>query len=151
MGCDVHMILQYKQFGNWETFPVPPDFENRCYDCFTMLAGVRHTALVVAIDGPKGLPKDSDFPDINDKNREYGCIEYNGKYLGEHNFSYLTLKEIIQYYNKYLCKRKEKHDPDKSSLENVKFYCTRLIEYMEFFKNGDNNAEDIRIVFGFDS
>jgi hypothetical protein len=98
MGCDIHMILQIKKNGKFETLK---DFivgDYRSYNAFAVLANVRNGYGFAGCDTgdewpyisePRGLP--DDFL-INDDYR----LLVNGEeiWLGEHSHSYLTLDEI---------------------------------------------------------
>ncbi len=147
MGCDIHMLLQHKERGTW----VDKEILNidRDYSLFGVLAGVRGT-YEVAIDMPRGLPKDfimhdvpsgcfdrenppNEYvdklhPTILTKDDDYRPGYYN---LGEHSFSYLTLYEI----NKY--KHWDKIGFVDQNFRDLFFKCP--------------NLKNWRIVFGFDS
>ena len=57
MGCDIHGVFQKKVGDAWED--IPSDYEqNRHYQLFSILAGVRGGRGEDPIDYPRGLPPD---------------------------------------------------------------------------------------------
>lgn len=138
MGADIHIIVQYKEKGKWETYFEYPDYpyeinEDRDYQSFSLLAGVRGS--FESIQYPRGLPHDLEM-----EMDEEGCMCHKGKWLGNHSHSYLTLSEIV--------KKKV------TLLEATEFWLIyRIIEDLHRIqeKLGDFKNNNIRIVFGFDS
>lgn len=145
MGCDIHAIAQIKRKDNWETIG-QLDID-RDYELFNILAGVRGDG-ADSISEPRGLPEDF-------RNIGYH-IEWNydintstlldGQWdLGDHSYSYITLKELTN--KRILKKLKEKcwcSDENNGIFKFIK-------EYSKGAKRLKIKLEDIRIVFGFDS
>lgn len=98
MGCDIHEIIEKKQpDGTWKMVETPLNTW-RSYDTFAMLANVRNGygfagcptgAGFIPISPPKGLPSDLSIdPDSYDDDVPW---------LGDHSFSWLTLRELQEY------------------------------------------------------
>jgi hypothetical protein len=111
MGCDIHVAVEYKRKNeekwfngdNWRINPhwelderkskyeLNPIYDARNYTLFGILAGVRRSENDMIAE-PKGFPKDSSL-----ETRE----EYDSWDGDVHTPSYLTLKEIKDYYNRH--------------------------------------------------
>ena len=112
MGCDIHIQIERRVNGEWQTvewvdpfkreyyadkikggeLDMPEDFDNRNYDLFGVLADVRNGtwgAPNQPIAQPRGLPDDM-------VNRAKHDAE-DGYWLGDHSFSWLTLSELQAY------------------------------------------------------
>jgi hypothetical protein len=140
MGCDIHCITQIKQDDlYWET--VEQLDINRDYELFNILASVRGNGSG-SISSPRGLP--NDFYNIGWHKDNYDDLK-NSWYLGEHSFSYVTLKELI---NKKVLKNIKENCWCSNEKEGIfKF----INDYSKAAKKYKIKLENIRIVFGFDS
>lgn len=114
MGCDIHSIGQVKKSGTWETVVTQPGGDDRDYNSFAVLAGVRNG---YGFGGCKtgegwpvlyeqrGLPEDIQLIDgENVKLTEpfYWSETSDPEYefwIGDHSHSWLTLKELHNIYN----------------------------------------------------
>jgi hypothetical protein len=115
MGCDIHMYAEvrnkktnkwekvgkvfknewydpeqktkvYEEHGyEWNAQFTDQPYDERNYDVFAVLAGVRRDA--TPIDKPRGLPED-----ISDEVKQIAENDPDG-----HSYSYLTLKELLSY------------------------------------------------------
>lgn len=130
MGCDIHLFVETREPGGpWRLTRVErtcPDckgtrltlqpchwcrrspgkvagFDDRSYDTFAILAGVRNDHGFVPIAKPRGLPNDmspelrgiasdEDGDRWDDLKAEHGAGS-----LGDHSFSWLTLEELLKY------------------------------------------------------
>lgn len=147
MGCDIHLIVQARRDGAWEdvvlNLDAPIDWDDytesfweaRSYATFALLADVRnHDGRVQPIAGPRGLPDDFECDDArwkvgNDGNL-VGDVERNGKDLGEHSHSWVTLAEL-------------KAVPADQLWALPDTWIPELEKY--------GAPDDVRLVFGFDS
>lgn len=143
MGTDIHMILQSRKKGIWR-HKAAIDLD-RNYDLFAVLAGVRANIPSnedIVISPARGLPKDIGGEiDIKESGSIY--IEIGNEssipylfFLGQHNFSWLTLREVLKHYIKHW-KSQEVKEPLDYMLNKIKRYVKPKGMY--------------RIVFGFDS
>ena len=149
MGCDIHMVAQVKQDGNWQT--VDRLSISRCYDLFAILAGVRNGCGFSGvptgdgfspIDRPRGLPPDFD-----------GTSEDHG--LGYHSFSWLSLRELqecdltrtTRKYRWIESKQRMKALPPQTYRQCVGLAWDNLLSRLV----SRGNPDEVRIVFGFDS
>lgn len=150
MGCDIHIIGQYKGPHNraWNTFIVPEKFSNRDYDFFGILAGVRSLEHE-AISEPKGLPVDLVHTSLDDDldtlllntlldptNEDY------------HSFTYHTYIDISEYIDERM--------EDMSYFIDGKEYephaaMKKLGDLKDFLRHFKVRGGDVRIVLGFDS
>lgn len=101
MGTDIHIVAEVKRDGKWHLsdVSVPRD---RNYDTFGILANVRNGfgfagvktgEPLTPISLPRGLPKD-----MSEALKEK--LSPDSYFLGDHSFSYITLKEMLEYdYN----------------------------------------------------
>lgn len=122
MGTDIHCIWQKRIDNQWDDIPSNYE-ENRHYQLFAVLAGVRNGTgfagvklgeSVTPISEPRGLPKD--FPcneyaeHLCDINKMSPCdLEFHKNYrdegdlpsksLGDHSFSWLSGKEMLDWYD----------------------------------------------------
>lgn len=125
MGCDIHMQVQRRVGEAWETVSALPrrpcswckgrgHYEGRpkdqCYSCkgdggetgpyddrnytvFSVLANVRNDGYVKPIAEPRGLPEGlaEELPeDPNDEDKDLMP-------LGDHSFSWMTLRELAEH------------------------------------------------------
>jgi hypothetical protein len=120
VGCDIHLAVERRnESGQWERV-LPTEearipwlvekadegakwamravgvtwFDERNYELFAILAGVRNRFDIEPISLPRGLPDD-----LSDEAR--ALDNYDGDdgdvYLGDHSQSWLTVKEILDY------------------------------------------------------
>ena len=140
MGCDIHLVVQRRVDGSWEDVDLGLgeeemwDFwEARSYDTFALLADVRNDGTITPISKPRGIPSDFDCDDYRRPSERWGQligdVEHNGKDLGEHSHSWVTLAEILAA-------------PDR-----VRCMDDAVVAELESFGAPD----DVRLVFGFDS
>lgn len=128
MGCDIHLYVEYKKtidgVTNWYSgdylivnpyygtdeyeskYDIVSLYDDRNYDLFAILADVRNGCKNKYISLPKGLPNDI----TNVTAKEAFRWRYDG-----HSYSYLTLKELLEFEPEPI-KRKgylDKEDADK--------------------------------------
>lgn len=148
MGCDIHLIVQARRDGVWEDIDPGPQIEDDYgdtfwepgyYPTFALLADVRNDPSwdITPISTPRGIPADFECDDFRyDKGgpgigvRLVGDVERNGKDLGEHNHSWVTLAEL-------------KAVPEDQRWALPEAWIPELEKF------GD--PDDVRLVFGFDS
>lgn len=98
MGTDIHPVVQFRDANKeWHDIKVHPDtLDDRCYALFAVLANVRNGfgfagvptgQPVKPIAEPRGLPDDFDL----EKH------ESDDKYMGDHSFTWVTLRELNEY------------------------------------------------------
>jgi len=111
MGCDIHICTEIKKVvegteewfnaDNWKFNPyfkedeeegeleyeIKSIYNNRGYNLFALLAGVRNYSEVVPIDEPRGIPKD-----VHSVTKR----EYESWGLDGHTPSWFTLEELKQ-------------------------------------------------------
>lgn len=83
MGCDIHTQFQKKTPDGWDNIETQYQ-EDRHYQLFAVLADVRNDGTVNPIAKPRGFPYD---------------FVKNSKWLGDHTFSWLTGRELVEWYN----------------------------------------------------
>lgn len=121
MGCDIHMHVECKHDGVWKRHDVEI-YDGRNYELFGILAGVRGNSTPISY--PKGLPIDVTDEVLQD---------YDSWEWATHSASWLTFDEI---YN-------SRFDYSNPSLQ--------WIALDMLGAKIDQQAEDVRIVFWFDS
>jgi hypothetical protein len=101
MGCDIHLYLEEKIDGKWKCLDKFTEdskgfleveewlHDDRDYDFFAVLAGVRNGCDFVPISEPRGLPPDCSHELL----RYHDEADY-----GFHSHSWLGYKEILKYY-----------------------------------------------------
>jgi hypothetical protein len=104
MGTDIHIVAEVKRDGEWRLSDIKVPC-NRDYDTFAILAnirngfgfaGVKTGEPLTPISLPRGLPKDIS-EELKGKMNLPGD---NDCWLGDHSYSYITLKEMLEYdYN----------------------------------------------------
>lgn len=86
MGCDIHTVTEIKSGDGWKAvLTEEPIFEERCYEWFAFLAGVRNYGGIPTLARPRGWPDDpSDY-----------AVELMERWDDDgHNFSFVTLAEL---------------------------------------------------------
>jgi hypothetical protein len=89
MGCDIHLFVEVKQNGKWQSVSEMRDcYIERNYHMFALLGGVRNYDEITPISELKGIDKNSgrDFK----IQAEY----YNSD---GHSYSNLTLRELLDF------------------------------------------------------
>ncbi|GIK65154.1 MAG: hypothetical protein BroJett018_29480 [Chloroflexota bacterium] len=106
MGCDIHLYVERRVNGVWESadvwrpvhyypHPVEVDFEDSYYEArnyflFAALANVRNRYGLEPIAEPRGVP-----PDVSQPIRERLSREYDFDW--DHSHSWFTLAELLVY------------------------------------------------------
>jgi hypothetical protein len=150
MGCDIHLLIQACRDGVWEDVILNLDeeveydecgdsfWEPRSYATFALLADVRNDGDVQPVSKPRGLPEDFDCDDHRTEHRGgwghqsglIGDVERNGKDLGDHSHSWVTLAELKAVPVEYQWALPDEWIPKLEKL---------------------GAPDDVRLVFGFDS
>lgn len=184
MGWDIHIVAEYFKDGAWHLsdIEVPAD---RNYWAFAVLAnvcngygfaGVDRGDPVIPIDEPRGLPVDLS----NELSQALDSQDENAIYLGDDYFSYLTLRELMDYdlrsditMRGYVtCEAAERYRqtgelplsfagwtslPNHEKLEwhepvhQAAWLIPQIIETLQTISLQEGiSPEDVRIVFGFD-
>lgn len=149
MGCDIHPVVQVRKGSTWVDAEgwddryghknygprESPDGEwdvlsRRNYAVFSVLAGVRNRGDVVPISDPRGLPEGFEI------NEDYSRA--NGFWMGDHSYSWVTLRELLEYPWEEL---------PKDEREHCGLFRKAILPWMETLGAPD----DVRVVFGFDS
>lgn len=102
MGCDIHLYVEVRKNGKWESadkwqmskwgggyLNVEPEdqfYSESNYELFAVLAGVRNRYGITPIADPRGLPVD-----INKQ-----LADYASRFL-EHTPSWLTVRELMAH------------------------------------------------------
>lgn len=121
MGCDIHIHVECKHGAHWKRCN-REIYEGRDYELFGILAGVRGSRTPISY--PKGLPVDVTY----DVKRLYDLWEWD-----THSSSWLTFDEIWD------------------SLSDCHNHSLQLIALDMLGAKREAQAEDVRIVFWFDS
>lgn len=168
MGCDIHMHVEYRPdafYVNKKPGWVSGDYYRLCYDgliqpryvctdfcgdrnywLFSVLADVRNDGTFVYIDRPRGLPND-----ISEVVRN----EFEPWSWDAHSCSYLTLKELIDFYEEHI--DDEEGEIVLPLITKIKERADELglIYTFSWEGNGSDKAysksDNIRIVFWFDN
>jgi hypothetical protein len=151
VGCDIHLLIQARRDGVWEDVILnldgdfePDDYgdtfwEPGSYATFAVLADVRNDDdwHITPISTPRGLPDDFECQDDRTPSRRradsgtlVGDVERNGKDLGEHSHSWVTLAELKALPPEQQWALPEAWIPELEKL---------------------GAPDDVRLVFGFDS
>lgn len=98
MGCDIHIVAETKSNNGWRlAYTKIPDDRN--YWTFGILANVRNGSGFAGVDmgdpltpisEPRGLPDDM-------STETKSAVEHDEIWLGDHSFSWLTLRELLDY------------------------------------------------------
>ena len=191
MGCDIHLRIEKRVGGSqWCNVPwtcedhrkwpmeqpdqdaveMPDSLDGRNYNLFAILADVRQKTWgerLEPIAQPRGIPRDSPL-----YSEEYADIE---PWIGDHSFSYVTLKELQDYpwqdpyrYTAWVSKEqaeqfaldgKQPKSWAGGMSNGVQISWISTIEKAVREWNKDvlpvlaklGDPEDVRLVFGFDS
>jgi len=112
MGTDIHIVAEVFKDGRWHLADIQPS-DDRNYRAFAILADVRNGYgfagfdtgdPVTPISEPRGLPENMS-PELRaklERGNDDESIDENGDeeewcWLGEHSFSWVTLKELLEY------------------------------------------------------
>lgn len=148
MGCDIHSVAQVKRNNQWITVESKIGKDARDYELFGLLAGVRGWS--EPIHEPRGVP--SDFDMINQYHTFYDkkIFDTNIFYMGEHTYSYYTLEELNDVYDKQNkpCETCGRYKTDDVIRADLTWIISHLNKIKEEYIAEDS---DIRLVFGFDS
>jgi hypothetical protein len=180
MGCDIHPYAEVRKDGRWQRADVKL-CDDRNYESFGLLANVRNGFGFAGCDTgnpiqpiaeARGLPSDTSIADTEGVDFE----EPGYTYLGDHSHSYVTLAELLAVDWNATVTRRGYVDPQ--TYENFQKYgyeprrwCGmttaadhKQIEWKVPLYKACNTArdimlqclslgkaEDVRIVFGFDS
>lgn len=126
MGTDIHGVLQERWGSGSHWFDMGEIPDTRHYFLFSILAGIRNSEAVIPISEPRGFPEG--FKVDGDENHGF-------HWMGDHDYSWLTLKEIRDW-----------DGWDEESRERCATFLAWLT-YAELLTEG----YEARIVFGFDS
>ena len=130
MGCDIHLYIEKKVRGKWVPFKEIPqnDYpDDRCYDVFALLAGVRGRFDKTYFPD-RGIPEDTSYVENRDDDDDY-C------WLGEHSFTYATIHELKKVkWQKY-----------------IDYECGFQHFIKKYFPLASSSDKNIRILMGFDS
>lgn len=157
MGCDIHIQIEKRVDGKWERVPwvdpfkrkypetygvldgaleMPEAFENRNYDLFGVLADVRNGTWgeeQPPIAQPRGWPDDMAERQLCDGEPEW---------LGDHSFSWVSLRELQDYpWDEPVKKRGWTRRADVRNWPDVILPLLASI----------GAPDDVRLVFGFDN
>jgi hypothetical protein len=148
MGCDIHVVVQRRDGDRWSVVDPPaeltrtyetwsfPVFEDRNYGLFGVLAGVRDPN-VAPIAEPRGLPDDAGVMFDGD-----GYPEINGKWLGQHSFSWVSATELVGY---------DWSKPSRYSPGETLFDDTGVGRWLPWLLSLADDPAEVRVVFGFDN
>lgn len=151
MGCDIHMVVQVKEAGKWNS--IEEGYSERYYKVFAKLADVRNFSgsVVKPISEPRDLPEGfqihSDNHTINPEfllapwRSDYGDRDYLF-WMGYHSHSWLYAEEILEADWSDVIDKNFVDEVD----DNLKKFFDRLRELV--VKHG---RESVRCVFGFDN
>jgi len=107
MGTDIHIVAEFYKNDCWHLAELELTHD-RNYRAFAILADVRNGYgfagfstgdVLTPISEPRGLPDDMS-PELRAKLEPKTDAEDNavdGLYLGDHSFSWVTLKELLDY------------------------------------------------------
>ena len=151
MGCDIHIKAQKCIDGVWQDILGLNPFNWRSYGMFAFLADVRNYSFVPSIAPIRGLPVDI----------VYDSEESDDWTYGEHSFSWLSLKELIdfdydQVFEDRRCMRDGNGAADSGPGNGVqttfrKFLGPLFFRDIAIMQCLRREPEHVRIVFGFDN
>jgi len=158
LGCDIHLITEVKKNGKWivndnKIFTYwdgslkDSPFEVRNYKTFAFLAGVRNSYVIAPISKLRGLPCDSEYLNCEHVDNYFGeetpvtLYEDILEDLDYHSYSFLTLKELLDFNYNSMATKKETYE---------EFLGECFFEDVDDIKAlGD--PENVRIIFYFDN
>lgn len=111
MGCDIHMVAQVRECGQWKTVQWPNEwfgkwddepemtaraYSDRNYDVFAILADVRNGVGFAGIETGGGFVPIAPYRGFP---RDFVVHEdcHEGVSMGDHSFTWLTLAEVNAY------------------------------------------------------
>lgn len=143
MGCDINGVLQHETEEDvWVTFaPIEDFFDNRNYELFGILAGVRCQDYELISDD-RGFPEDFLVTDADHHHIQFpdGTTR---TWMGEHNYGHLTFREFLDY-------NWHQRTWDNSMQLGTKWSELHKTVY-QICSKYKLQPETIRMVFGFDS
>lgn len=151
MGCDIHPhAYGQNEDGTWTALDGRLDF-GRSYFLWTVLTGVvrKEDGVKSILDECRGLPEDMGKL-ISGMDDAYNCSpEFDGNGVGEHSFSWLTYKEILDWPH---WADKVGDVPRYKAWENDTYagFCSPFLELLAAIFS-DRDPERCRLIFGFDS
>lgn len=114
MGCDIHSVAQVKKDGKWTTVQAQVGGDQRDYHSFAVMADVRNGSGFAGtltsepwpvIAEPRGLPEDLEVkgsdvetPTWFSRWDKLKTDPRNSMWLGDHSHSFLSLKEMEDFY-----------------------------------------------------
>jgi len=174
MGCDIHFHIEHKKNGKWTKVINPkadesleyPDYEpswglDRDYEMFALLAGVRGELRYDDDDEPYqiGFPWYAFPDDLSDEVK--ADLSDEGHY---HSHTCITLPEFLAFdwdmpWKGEVDRRKQTRCKECKSLyyvvdKSIYTFAHRfddLMKVIEKMKGLDDNPENVRAVFAFDS
>lgn len=132
MGCDIHPVIEVREFGGWYPRAVPDD--GRFYEFFGFLAGVRDSG-ATALAPRRGLPEG-----VGSKTRML--------LSGDHSESWCTLAEF-RSHRAVVESEGEVWEGRNSALDRWDSWI-RAAEACVSWVSGATE-DDVRFVFNFDS
>jgi hypothetical protein len=112
MGTDIHMVVERRENAAWHLLENNPTaLTHRNYDMFAMLADVRNGSGFAGIEtssGFKVIAEPRDLPDdLSEGAQGAQKLKWDDDghlYLGDHSFSWLTLREVLTFdYDQVTC------------------------------------------------
>jgi hypothetical protein len=134
MGCDIHLHIEMKVYGNWVHYGCPS--MDRNYELFVMMADVRNDGEIIPIDKPRGFPPDG----VSLLTR----LCYEHEKVGAHSISWLNSKEIellTKWYDKKY----------SSSCKYWNHHCIKTYLCGNNITSDIKDIDDVRLVFWFDN
>lgn len=172
MGCDIHGFLEIVSESWVDCVHGIPD--NRTYDMFGLLAGVRNYTDCKPISNPRGLPEKVSWQ-VKDSLEKWGSDAHSRSWLSvkdfkEHDWELESLDGRVSTIDKNTGKELSKASytflqdhPDEAEKQNVELkHLTRkakdlipfawvcFIDYMKSLAENYGD-ENVRIVFWFDN
>lgn len=158
MGTDIHPVVERRVDGAWQVVKAPGgryehntiaySLSDRNYFLFGVLAGLRNYD-VTPIAEPRDLPPDLSFdPQSWDEHvdDDGDWDEDDDRWLGEHSFSWVTLRELDEYPWETAIKADGWEDAFRDG-SPMTFFLRDVMPWLRSLGPPD----DVRLVFGFDS
>lgn len=147
MGCDIHIMVERKEYGGNSWINSGDPQLGRNYALFYTLAGVRG-GVMYNISSPRGIPGHPNWDRTDPLSETFGdykeepCFEFQYYFdaygTDAHSTSYFTLKELEVEWDNI-------DDDAKPSFERLLDYMRQVKKYHKLKKS------QVRIVFFFDS